>query len=230
MSINDSMEPSARLDPVGAPASALTFTAHLTGSVNGSAILVSGGGTIDVEHGETDGRYLLQDISPDFHPSILSACMITGYPNASASLNNTRNPFHGKSYSYRRSLEFSTGCRLELRAECELFGSQLKSRFFLYGEARLQGITSIDPLIESWEPLVGGDLRGRFTIGWRTLDDRVYTAEADSRYTLASSAVVEGVLHRYLVIRPESTPERLRLRQRSTLFRRLPDLDDPNWD
>ena len=87
----------------------LSFQASLQGSVNGQPIHLEGGGSIDDAIGETIGDYELFDDVAAIQPFFLSACLITGYPNASASQGGVKNIFQGVPYSYRRVIRFRSG-------------------------------------------------------------------------------------------------------------------------
>jgi hypothetical protein len=65
--------------------------------VNGFPIALSGDGNIERGLGLTLGSYTIEQIPKGFDPYIFSAILITGYPNASASVDNTPNIFRDRS-------------------------------------------------------------------------------------------------------------------------------------
>ena len=61
----------------------LLSRAEVNGFVNSGMLDLSGSGAIDLQTGTTEGTYQLRGMLPDqFSPFLLSACLITGYPNA----------------------------------------------------------------------------------------------------------------------------------------------------
>src|SRR5882724_9441802 len=98
----------------------ISFDARLEGMLNHSQIQLAGGGSISHPKGQTIGDYELRRLPEGFSPFILSACLITGYPNASKSIDGSRNIFQGRSYNYTRTLKFRTGEEMILDANCSL--------------------------------------------------------------------------------------------------------------
>src|SRR5713226_3732269 len=98
----------------------LEYAALLEGNLNGACVRVSGEGRINETRGITQGEYLLHEVPEDFDPLFLTAVLITGYPNACANLDESPNPFSGRSYQYQRQLTFSADKQLRLRAQCML--------------------------------------------------------------------------------------------------------------
>jgi hypothetical protein len=87
---------------------------------------------------------------------LFSAILITGYPNASASVEDTPNIFRDRSYDYRRLIKFRDGGELQFRARCTLEGDHITSRFHLRGAVHVPALVSIEPLIEMMSRAAAG--------------------------------------------------------------------------
>lgn len=202
----------------------LTFTAKLTGHVNQQAIHVTGTGHVDPELGVTDGTYEFE-VPKDFDPMLLSAFLICGYPNATASIENTPNIFLGKSYEYRRFLKLRDGGELNQRATVSVRKDGIDSRFHLTGWIPpIAGLTGVEPVVESWEPHGPGGIRGHFTIAWATTSGPLVVGDAFSTYQIATDGEQKGLLHRLIFMRTVLNNARTKLREIQTegVFATLP--------
>jgi hypothetical protein len=199
----------------------LIFSAHLSGEVNRADIRLDGDGTINQTIGQTIGNYNLQKIPDSFPPYFLSACLITGYPNASASIDGCRNIFQGHPYSYTRTIKFRTGEVLILEADCKLDGDKLISNFELQGSSPLGDTHSIEPLIESWEPVGPGKVRGHFTAAWKNKTGGFIVADATTDYRIEAQDEQSDFLHRYVAITSSAKGNRLFKKQDVRLFKQL---------
>lgn len=202
---------------------ALTFNVTLTGSVNHEALNLTGQGRIERSQGLTDGRYAFRALPKAFDPHLLSAFLITAYPNATASIGDTPNLFGDHSYGYRRTLRFREGGELRFRASCMRRGTHIESKFHLVGQVEVPALHSEEPFIETWEPNGPGGILGTFTISWRTDDGNVVTAEAETSYQIhESDATQDGILHRFILTRTAVDGNALHQVQTAGLFRDLP--------
>lgn len=200
----------------------LDYTAELTGSVNGNLISLKGRGYINSKDGLTRGEYDLHEIPEDFDPHFLTAVLITGYPNACASLDGIANPFVGASYEYVRELSFRNECLGVLSAQCKLDGRHLRSKFHLSGTFPVASLSSVEPLVETWESDYLGQIKGRFSAAWITPMREQVIAHAESTYSIARP-VSEAIqlMHRFIEIKSVLRGMRLSLTQHSFTFRRL---------
>jgi hypothetical protein len=196
----------------------LKYSAILEGSVNQAHIRLEGQGQIDERLGLTSGTYRLQAMPKDMNPILLTAVLITGYPNASAETNGVSNPFKGRSYSYDRQIEFSGGEILRLRTVCELDGVRLSSHFYLEGCTPGITVRSAEPLVESWTAS-GTGITGSFTIFWKTSSGAFATGQALSRYEVDPIYALPPMMYRRIEITARAERERLWLRQKSRIFR-----------
>ena len=203
----------------------LKFTARLTGVVNGQPIKLYGTGRIVLSSGLTDGRYDLEEIPKRFRLPVLSTVLVTGYPNASFSQDRTPNIFSGRSYSYERSIAFREGGELKLHASCTIDADRLTSTFRLMGHAELPELEGIDPLVESWEPVGPGRIRGQFTAAWPTPVGPVVAADVSTDYRIETDDVQAGLVHRFVTMSSHCSGSELRKVQHVRLFRRWPGLD-----
>ena len=202
---------------------ALSFSASLSGTVNGEAIALKGDGNIQRGLGLTVGTYNLERLPRGFQPPLLSSILITGYPNASASVEDTPNIFRDRSYDYRRNITFRDGGDLSLRARCVLEGDHITSRFYLTGHVEVPELAGVEPLLESWEPNGPGGIRGHFTIAWRLQNGRgLVTADAESTYQIDTDEEQQGLLHRFVIMNSAVRGNTLRKTQTVGLFRELP--------
>lgn len=202
----------------------LPFKATLTGRVNNHKISVKGAGRVDPAVGVTDGIYEF-DVPDGFDPMLLSAFLICGYPHATAPIECTPNIFHEKSYEYRRKLVIRDGGELNQVAKVSISKEGINSRFHLTGWIPdLCGLTDIEPVVESWEPLGPGGIRGHFTITWKTASGALVTGDAFSNYQIETDVEQIGLLHRLIFMRTIVDAERGKLREIQTegLFATLP--------
>src|SRR5438128_2719759 len=125
-----------------------TFIAELVGQVNGHPLELNGGGDIDSASGITHGTYSLKRCPSDFDPTLLSGCLITGYPNVCAAQSAVQNPFGQSNYQYTRTLKFRDGGDLFLRAECHYDDATLVSRFEVDAHIRTPSLAGVAPIIE----------------------------------------------------------------------------------
>jgi hypothetical protein len=195
----------------------LDFQAIVTGTVNGAEVFVRGFGCIDEGLGFTDGTYDIRELPYFYAPGLLTACILTGYPNATASKAGQDNPFQGRSYEYQRALRFGSGEVLTYRAECSLAGNTLLSHFHLDGDVPVVQLPQrfSQEIEESWETDQVCRLRGRFDAKWD--DGRghhiVATATSDYQFNLAQSVAVL----RRLRLEAACSGDKFRLLQTSSL-------------
>lgn len=195
------------------------FLAELSGHVNGAPIQLSGSGIVDSVSGLTSGRYTLNRLPSDFDPRLLSACLITGYPNVCAARQDgVKNPFADHAYEYRRTITFNGHGELNLRTICEYSQNRLLSRFELTGKIITGKLCSVEPIVESWEPGCTATINGKFTIAWRDEAGQLLIGQAQTEYIIKSDVVFDQLLHRYIRIKPELSDAQLTLHQKSELF------------
>lgn len=198
----------------------MNYSAILHGNINGQIIFVSGKGTII--NGLTNGNYILEQLPDKFEPQILKGLLITGYPNATHSIDNSVNIFQGKSYTYKRILNFSNGGRIEMFADCVLSENQLISKFTVNGSLFIEErIENSEPLIEVWEPTKENVLSGLFRITWKTKNGNYLSADARSEYFPLGVTQQLPILHRYIEIESVEENNLFSLSQKSFLFHRL---------
>ncbi|MBI5450160.1 MAG: hypothetical protein HY940_02270 [Gammaproteobacteria bacterium] len=198
------------------------FSAELIGQINGQSIELGGNGTIDPVSGITSGKYMLRRLPNDFDPTVLSACLITGYPNVCATKGGIENPFGEYPYRYERAINFRNGGRLRLRTECKYVNGRLDSQFYLEGHVTTPALDTVEPIIESWEPGQDAQVHGNFVVAWRCKDGSLFVAEADTKYTILADVKIDHFLHRYIAVTPKFTNDSLSLHQDSELFLRNP--------
>ena len=195
----------------------LSFRASLNGEVNGKEIILQGEGTIN--DGHTDGKYDLIQLPEGFSPEILSVVLVTGYPNASETIDQTQNIFKGNSYNYTRHIKFSDGGELQLQTECVLEGNHLDSKFTLHGEINDIDLVAIQPIVESWEPCGEGKIKGRFTATWeKQSTGEVITASTESDYIIDTEETQKNLCHRFIKIQNTYDERQLRKLQDVYLF------------
>lgn len=194
------------------------FLAELSGYINGQPIELSGSGIVDPTSGITSGNYILRKLPDDFDPIVLSACLITGYPNICASKDGIDNPFGKHSYRYERTINFRNGGELHLHTECKYVNEKLDSRFYLKGHLTTPALDVVEPIIESWEPGQDSQVNGNFVIAWRCKDGSLLVAEADTKYTIFADVKISHLLHRYIAVTPNISGNYLSLYQDSELF------------
>jgi hypothetical protein len=201
----------------------MTFAATVTGQLNGELIHVTGAGTVEPALGLTDGTYDFR-LPADFDPLLLSAFLVCGYPNATACIDDTPNIFAGVSYQYRRTLKLREGGEITQRAAISVRENRIESRMHLTGSARVPKLTSIEPVVESWEPNGPGGIRGHFAIGWTTEKGFLVVGDAYTSYQIDVTREQSGLLHRFIVMRTLLHASRNRLREIQTegLFSTLP--------
>lgn len=194
----------------------LSFAAKLTGQINHQIIEVTGTGHVDPDLGVTDGTYEFK-VPNGFDPMLLSAFLICGYPNATASINETPNIFLGKSYEYRRALQLRDGGELNQRATVTVRNNRIDSRFHLTGWIpAITGLTGVEPVVESWEPHGPGGIRGHFTIGWTTATGGLVVGNAFSTYQIDTDHQQNGLLHRFISMRTVLNKSKNKLREIQT--------------
>jgi hypothetical protein len=199
----------------------LEYTAELTGSVNGQPICLEGRGHINSKDGLTSGEYELHKLPRDFDPLFLTAVLITGYPNACASLDGVSNPFVGLSYEYVRQIAFRSARSLELKTRCQLNGRHLSSEFRLTGSSPVASLGTVEPLVETWESLGPGQIEGRFKVAWTTSGGEQLTAQTETEYAIPQSVPEICLMHRFIEIESRLVGTRLSLKQHSFAFRHL---------
>ena len=204
----------------------LEYTAKLSGKVNDLEILVNGSGNILLEDGLTKGDYEIEKSPDGFSPLFLTAVLITGYPNACAPLDGSKNVFHGSSYNYKRTLVFRQGERLTMTAKCFLSGNVLDSVFEISGNVPKVELDAVEPLVEVWEPADNNQIRGQFRIAWKKNGKVVVSADAQSEYYPGNSTEFMPVLHRFISISHELQDRKLSLNQKSLMFHQLTDRSD----
>jgi hypothetical protein len=177
----------------------LTFSAVLSGSLNGEAVDVRGDGTINEDRGLTDGRYDIRRLPNDLDSRSLGAFLLTGYPNSCATrYANVGNPFSGGGYHYLRIYAFDSGEEITLNMRCELSAdSHLTSSFVVSGNApSLGGVRDIASIHELWAPSES-NIDGKFEVSW--LGHRpgaiVATATATSCYSPVEVKLLGGEQH-----------------------------------
>jgi hypothetical protein len=154
-------------------------------------------------------------------PLILKGCLITGYPNASRSIDESINVFNGTSYTYKRRLIFNNGGQLDMTAQCEVADDHLSSIFTVTGNLDCPALLGSEPIIETWEPIANNNLSGLFRITWKTATGEYLSADAHSIYSPQNSVESLPILHRYIEIESVLENNTLSLRQDSKLFHRL---------
>ena len=195
------------------------FFAELLGHVNGAPIELSGLGTVDSMSGVTSGTYTLSRMPPDFDPRLLSACLITGYPNVCAARQlGVENPFGDHAYEYQRTIDFGNRGELKLKTTCEYAENRLLSRFELTGNIVAKDLCSVEPIIESWEPSYAATINGKFTIAWRDGTGQFLIGHAKTKYKIKSDVLLNRMLNRYIRINPQMSAAQLSLHQQSELF------------
>lgn len=199
----------------------LEYKATLTGEVNKQPIAVIGEGIICSEEGLTKGGYDLELLPEGFSPLFLSTVLITGYPNACASLDGSPNLFKGMSYHYEREISFCDGGHLSLKTECDVQGRSLISKFFLSGEIEPADLCGVEPLVEAWESISDQEIQGSFKIVWRRHNGSLLSAEARSRYHIHRKSRIAPLIHRFIRIEPQVENGRLFLTQKSFIFQQL---------
>jgi Green fluorescent protein len=209
-------------DDSNGPDTLIDFTALLDGDINSSTLDLGGHGIIDHQAGQTTGVYLIWKSPVEFSPYLLGPMLITGYPNASQSIDGAQNIFKGRSYGYRRQIKFNSGHRLYLRAECDLCNRVLKSRFSITGAVPRVAISPLEPLVESWRPAGPGRIRGEFGAAWRKVDGDYLTADVLTDYEVDTNEQQENVLHRFVRMRTTVNGNEVRKSQKVMLFRELP--------
>ena len=199
--------------------STLTFSAKVTGTLNGDAVQVNGIGHVDPSLGLTDGTYEFR-LPSDFDPLLLSAFLVCGYPNACATIEKTPNIFAGRSYEYRRTLKLRDGGEVSQRATIMVHEDRIESRMHLSGSAHVPKLTAVEPVVESWEPYGPGGIRGHFAIAWTTVKGFLVVGDAFSTYQVDSTHEQSGLLHRFISMRTvlHATQPRLREIQTEGLF------------
>jgi hypothetical protein len=195
----------------------LEFDAIVSGIVNGSEISVRGGGSIDEELGFTDGTYDISKLPHFYAPGLLTACILTGYPNATASTSELKNPFQGRSYGYERELRFKTGEVLAYRAECTVAGAALMSHFYLNGAVPVVPVPPcfFQEIEESWVTDQTGRLHGRFEAQWDGGSSGQVVASASSDYRFKLGEPVAAL--RRLRLDAQTRGDQFRLLQESHL-------------
>ena len=205
----------------------MKFTAILTGSINNEPIRLNGKGSINPQKGLTDGYYNLQEVPTDFSPVLLSAVLITGYPDASASLDGASNIFQGRSYEYNRNLIFGNGGELNLNTSCILKDDHLHSQFHLTGNVDLPPVDRMEPLIESWTPAGPGGIEGHFRAVWLGADGCTVKADAFTEYNVDTDQIQKRLLHRFVTIDSEVQGSDIHKLQEVMLFENiLPSVQD----
>lgn len=203
----------------------MKFTAQLDGIVNQQSIKLNGKGTLCELTGKTHGEYDLLNIPKGFDSMLLSAVLITGYPNASHSHENVKNVFKGKSYSYEREINFRDGGKLNLKVNCKHENDLFKSDFVLTGNVEFYGLTSVEPLVESWQPIGSGNIKGHFMAAWQSKRGLI-AADAFTDYKIENSETQPNVLHRYISIDSFFENNRLIKDQQVSLFHKAKFISD----
>jgi hypothetical protein len=165
---------------------------------------------------------MIEALPVGFDPMLLSAFLITGYPNATSSIDGSPIIFRDHSYEYRRNLRFRDGGELNFRATCTLKDDHIHSRFHLSGHVHASGLQSVEPIVESWEAYGPGGIRGHFTIAWRTKTGLLLVADASTTYQIETDQVQDGMLHRFILMRTTIDGKRIHKVQTVGLFRELP--------
>ena len=199
----------------------LEYTAELNGTVNGQPIVVRGRGTIRPAEGITNGDYDLEALPDGFSPLFLTTVLITGYPNACASLDGSPNLFQGISYDYQRTISFRDGNSLLLNTTCDLMDRRLRSTFALDGQVPKVSLQNVEPLVETWEAVRNGEIEGSFKIAWRQTNGSLLSAEAHSQYYVNRKTQGLPLVHRFIEIKSHVEGGCFSLWQRSFTFRRL---------
>lgn len=197
------------------------FVANLRGTLNRNPMMLTGDGSIDHEIGRTIGTYQLEEFPDGFSPYLLGPMMITGYPNASHSVDGAINIFKGRSYRYNRHVEFRSGEQFDLSVECGLQGGRMASAFDIVGEVPLEEASPLEPLVEMWEPDGPGRIHGFFRALWKCGNAGFIAANVDTHYEIDTSAQQPEILHRF--VRMHTTVEKLHVHkvQDVLLFRDL---------
>lgn len=191
--------------------SELTFSAVLSGTLNGEPVDVTGHGTINEDQGITNGRYDIRHLPDDMDSRSLGAFLLTGYPNSCATrFANIGNPFSGGAYHYRRIYAFDSGESITLKMHCELSTDRhLSSSFVVEGTAPPLGeVRDIAPIHELWAP-AETNISGEFAVSW--LGHRpgsvAATATASSCYSPVEIKLLRGERHYRLLDLDSTTDE-----------------------
>lgn len=193
------------------------FKAELSGVVNGAPLTLHGGGTVNQFYGRAAGFYQIKEIPRDFEPAILSACLLTGYPNICALRGSVVNPFGNRPYRYSRRLTFRNGGELTLKAHCWYEDGKLMSTFRVAGEVRGPELSSVDPIIESWVRISPSTIKGEFEIAWHTPTGELFIANAQSEYVPDGGAKLAHGVNRHIDVTPSYRNGEFSLKQESEL-------------
>jgi hypothetical protein len=154
----------------------------------------------------------------DFSPGLLTACLLTGYPNATATPTELTNPFQGRSYTYRRTLDFGGSCKLNYSADCRVESGELLSHFRLEGQAPSFELPArfVQEVEEFWNDGPHGELAGMFEARWTDTAGIDRAARAGSLYSVLAETRLKGVRRR-LRLEAEIEGDVFRLTQNSKL-------------
>jgi hypothetical protein len=202
------------------PSTKQDFSAELSGAIDGAAIAVSGGGILNPSGGIAKGTYRVKCLPPRFSPITLCAFLLTGYPHVCKVQHVGQNPFGDRPYKYTRTLTFQSGGELRLNTVCTYANDRLVSSFDVVGVAHTPELVSADPIIESWEFVRPGLLRGHFEIVWNAFDGSRFIADAKSEYEYEPDNMpnMPERLLRHIDISPSYENEIFSLYQRSALL------------
>ena len=202
------------------------FEANLTARINGAVVTLNGAGFRDETNGLVEGNYQISDIPEGFHPLLLNAFLITGYPSETRITEGAMNPFKGVSYGYSRRVTFLEGTTLAFKAQCiyqktmgRKEGSTIFSEFDLNGEVHVPDLVEVEPLVETWVPVAPGRVIGTFTMVWRAQDGRRVVGNAVTEYILPTSVTMpKTVQHRWIHIKSTGKGKKLFRHQESVLW------------
>lgn len=174
------------------------FITELSGVISGQSIRVAGQGSLNEVNGLTSGDYQLIELPLGFNPEILGIMKVTGYPNASRSIQHAFNPFKGHSYSYQRRIHFGEE-QMNLLARVDLTPSGLESKFLLTGSyPKDLDLGSLQPITEEWTQPNCSEIGGRFDAVWITQLGHKVKATTYSRYWIDTVKSLDAQSHRVM--------------------------------
>ncbi len=196
----------------------IDFSTTLTGLLNGQTILVEGRGTIIEDVGLTVGDYNLIKTPDGFPSELLSIMMVTGYPNASRSIDLAQNPFKGISYSYTRNINFE-GQQMVLEAKVSLSERRLESVFHINGQFGAPiALGKVDPIRETWDQVSDGIIQGQFGASWSLPNGGSAKASTKTQYRVGVANPLPFREQRDIHLLTENEPMKFSLRQEVDLM------------
>ena len=196
----------------------INFATTLTGTLNGQIISVAGRGAIIEDLGLTIGDYDLIKTPDGFPPELLTIMMVTGYPNASRSIDLAQNPFKGINYSYTRKIEFE-GQQMVLEATVSLSERRLESTFQINGHFGPPiALGKVSPIRETWDQVSDGIIGGQFDASWPLSDGTNAKARTKTQYRIRGARPLPFREQRDINLCTENEPMKFSLRQEVDLM------------